>query len=98
MKSSSPPMRPERRVCGESLLKKLTDADYPVRETTVMHRPKDVVEIVAVLVGSAVQPEEFEALIGNIKRLPGVVHAAWEASTRWTETSGASLKAPIAIE
>ena len=65
----------------ESIVEKLNDANYPVRETTVIHRPPNVVEIVAVLVSSAVEPEELEAVVGDIKQLPGVVHATWEAST-----------------
>jgi putative Mg2+ transporter-C (MgtC) family protein len=39
------------------------------------------VEIVAVLVSSAVEPEELEAAVGEIGKLPGVSHATWEAST-----------------
>jgi putative Mg2+ transporter-C (MgtC) family protein len=65
----------------EQVIEKLSDASYPVRETRVVHRRANVVEIVAVLVSSAVEPEELEALIGDISRLPGVTHATWEAST-----------------
>jgi putative Mg2+ transporter-C (MgtC) family protein len=39
------------------------------------------VEIVALLVSSAVEPEELEAVISEIMRLPGVTHATWEIST-----------------
>jgi putative Mg2+ transporter-C (MgtC) family protein len=65
----------------DTVIEKLNDVNYPVRETTVIHRPANVVEIVAVLVSSAVEPEELEAVIGDIMRLPGVTHATWEAST-----------------
>jgi putative Mg2+ transporter-C (MgtC) family protein len=65
----------------ESVIEKLNDANYPVRETTVIHRPGNVVEIVAVLVSSAVEPEELEAVVGDIMRLPGVTHATWEGRT-----------------
>jgi putative Mg2+ transporter-C (MgtC) family protein len=65
----------------ESVMEKLNDANYPVRETTVIYRPGNVMEIVAVLVSSAIEPEELEAVISDIKRLPGVTHAAWEVST-----------------
>jgi putative Mg2+ transporter-C (MgtC) family protein len=65
----------------ESVMEKLNDANYPVRETTVIYRSGNVVEIVAVLVSSAIEPEELEAVISDIKRLPGVTHAAWEVST-----------------
>ena len=63
------------------MVNKLNDASYPVRETTVIHRPPSIVEIVAVLVSSAVEPEELEAVTGEIGRLPGVAHATWQAST-----------------
>src|SRR5438552_6659483 len=65
----------------ESVIEKLSDANYPVRETTVIHRPANVVEIVAVLVSSAVKSEELEAVVSDIGRLPGVTHATWEVST-----------------
>jgi putative Mg2+ transporter-C (MgtC) family protein len=65
----------------EQVVDKLNAANYPVRETTVFHRPPDIVEIVAVLVSSAVEPEELEAVIGDIGRLPGVAHVTWEVST-----------------
>jgi putative Mg2+ transporter-C (MgtC) family protein len=65
----------------EAVIDKLNEANYPVRETTVIHRPGNVVEIVAVLVSSAIEPEELEAVISDIKRLPGVTHATWEVST-----------------
>jgi putative Mg2+ transporter-C (MgtC) family protein len=65
----------------EAVIDKLNEANYPVRETTVIHRPGNVVEIVAALVSSAIEPEELEAVISDIKRLPGVTHATWEVST-----------------
>jgi putative Mg2+ transporter-C (MgtC) family protein len=65
----------------EAVIDKLNEANYPVRETTVVHRPGNVVEIVAVLVSSAIEPEELEAVISDIKKLPDVTHATWEVST-----------------
>jgi putative Mg2+ transporter-C (MgtC) family protein len=65
----------------EQIVDRLNEASYPVRETTVIHRPPDIVEIAAVLVSSAVEPEELEAVVGELRRLPGVGHATWEAST-----------------
>jgi putative Mg2+ transporter-C (MgtC) family protein len=65
----------------DAVIEKLNDANYPVRETTVVHRASNLVEIAAVLVSSAVEPEELEAVIGDISLLPGVTHATWEAST-----------------
>ena len=65
----------------EAVTDKLDEASYPVRETTVIHRPGSIVEIVAVLVSSAIEPEELEAVISDIKQLPGVTHATWEVST-----------------
>jgi putative Mg2+ transporter-C (MgtC) family protein len=65
----------------ESVIEKLNDANYPVRETTVIHRPANVVEIVAALVSSAVEPEELDAVVSDVGRLPGVTHATWEVTT-----------------
>jgi putative Mg2+ transporter-C (MgtC) family protein len=65
----------------ESVIEKLSEANYPVRETRIIHRLANVVEIVAVLVSSAVVPAELEAVTGDIIRLPGVTHASWEVST-----------------
>jgi putative Mg2+ transporter-C (MgtC) family protein len=65
----------------EQIIEKLDDAKYPVGETKVIYRSANVVEIVAVLVSSAVEPEELEAVISAISRLPGVTHATWEVST-----------------
>ena len=65
----------------EALIEKLDDAKYPVRETKIIYRSENTVEIVALLVSSAVEPEELEAVISEIMRLPGVTHATWEVST-----------------
>jgi putative Mg2+ transporter-C (MgtC) family protein len=65
----------------ETVMEKLDAASYPVRETTVIHQPGNVVEIVAVLVTSAIEPEELEAVISDIKRMPEVTHATWEVRT-----------------
>jgi putative Mg2+ transporter-C (MgtC) family protein len=65
----------------EQIIEKLDDAKYPVGETKVIYRSANVVEIVAVLVSSAVEPEELEAVTGAVSRLPGVTHATWEVST-----------------
>jgi putative Mg2+ transporter-C (MgtC) family protein len=65
----------------QSVIEKLDHAKYPVRETKIIYRPENTVEIVALLVSSAVEPEELEAVISEIMRLPGVTHATWEIST-----------------
>jgi len=65
----------------EEVVEKLNAASYPVRETTVIHRPPNIVEIVVVLVSSAVEPEELEGVVRDIARLPGASHATWEVST-----------------
>jgi len=65
----------------QSVIEKLDHAKYPVRETKIIYRSENTVEIVALLVSSAVEPEELEAVISEIMRLPGVTHATWEIST-----------------
>jgi putative Mg2+ transporter-C (MgtC) family protein len=41
----------------------------------------DVLEIVAKLVATAVDPNELNAVATGLQHLPGVRHASWEVST-----------------
>jgi putative Mg2+ transporter-C (MgtC) family protein len=64
----------------EALLEKLNAAKYPVREAKEIHREGEV-EIVATLVSSAVEPDELDAVISELKILPEVRHAVWGITT-----------------
>src|SRR5581483_1239658 len=64
----------------ECLLDKLNDAKYPVRETREIHREGEV-EIIATLVSSAVEPNELDAVVMELKSLPEMHHASWDVTT-----------------
>lgn len=66
---------------GETLVEKLNAAKYPIREVKEVYRAEKAVEIVATLVSLAVDPEELDAVIAELTRLPDVKHAAWDVST-----------------
>ncbi len=66
----------------ESLLAHLKKAKYPVAD--VEHVPgadATTTEVVATLVSTTANAAELDAVVATLRRLPGVVHASWEAST-----------------
>jgi putative Mg2+ transporter-C (MgtC) family protein len=65
----------------EHMLEKLEAANYPVSDVDVTERSDDAVEIVAVLVSTAVDPREVDAVITALGTQPGVRHATWHART-----------------
>ena len=42
----------------------------------------DLLEIVATLVSTAIDPNELNAVVAELQRQPGVRHATWEVSTK----------------
>jgi putative Mg2+ transporter-C (MgtC) family protein len=66
----------------ELLIAKLEAAKYPVSDVNVIDRADDVVEIVATLVSTAVEPKELDAVVADLTRHPGVRHATWDVSTK----------------
>jgi len=65
----------------DRLIDKLEAAKYPVADVDVVEIGEDVLEIVARLVASAVDPNELNAVATDLQHLPGVRHATWEVST-----------------
>ncbi len=65
----------------DCLVEKLEAAKYPVADIDVVEIGEDVLEIVARLVASAVDPNELNAAATDLQHLPGVRHATWEVST-----------------
>jgi putative Mg2+ transporter-C (MgtC) family protein len=59
---------------------RLEAASYPVRESKVMYRSNDNVEVVAVLVPLAVEPGDLDAVVSDLSKFPGVSHATWSIS------------------
>ncbi|WJR79394.1 MgtC/SapB family protein [Bradyrhizobium sp. NP1] len=62
------------------LTERLEAASYPVRETKVVHRSDDHVEITATLVSQAADPAELDTVIAELTKDPGVSHATWNVS------------------
>jgi len=64
----------------EALGDRLELAKYPVRETRVVYRSTDNVEVSAMLVSLAVDPADLDAVAAELAKLPGVSHATWNVS------------------
>jgi putative Mg2+ transporter-C (MgtC) family protein len=66
----------------DRLVGKLEAAKYPVADVDVVEiGDDDVLEIVAKLVASAVDPNELNAVAIDLQHLAGVRHATWVVST-----------------
>jgi len=66
----------------DRLVDKLEAAKYPVADVDVVEiGDDDLLEIVAKLVATAVDPNELNAVATDLQHLPGVRHATWEVST-----------------
>lgn len=63
------------------LNERLETVNYPIRETKVVYRSNDNVEIAAKLVSLAVDQEDLAAVVAELSKLPGVNHATWNVST-----------------
>ncbi len=66
----------------EALIEALEKAHYPVADVETNERGDDAVEIVATLVSTAVVPEELDAVIEAMEKLPGIEHATWESAAQ----------------
>ncbi|WP_413993719.1 MgtC/SapB family protein [Labrys okinawensis] len=64
------------------LVDHLEAAKYPVSDVEIIEHGDDQVEVVAVLVSTAVKPSEIDAVVTHLEKQHGVVHGTWEASTR----------------
>ena len=64
----------------ESLIERLEAASYPIRETKVMYHSDDNVEVTAELVPLSAEPDELDAVVAGLSRLPDVSHATWNVS------------------
>jgi putative Mg2+ transporter-C (MgtC) family protein len=66
----------------DHLVQRLKRANYPVADVDVVEHGDDLLEIVATLVSTAIDPAELEAVVADLERQPGVRHATWEVSTK----------------
>jgi putative Mg2+ transporter-C (MgtC) family protein len=65
----------------DRLVEKLESAQYPVADVNVVELGDDLLEIVATLVSTAIDPNELNAVVVDLQRQPGVRHATWEVNT-----------------
>lgn len=65
----------------EQLLEKLEAAKYPVSEVTEIDRTEETIELVAMLVSTAVESKELDSVVHALSALPGVRHATWAVRT-----------------
>lgn len=64
----------------ERLSETLDAASYPIRETRVVYRSDDNVEVAAELVALAAEPHELDAVVGALAKTAGVSHVTWNVS------------------
>jgi putative Mg2+ transporter-C (MgtC) family protein len=64
----------------DALSERLEAAKYPLRETNVVYRSNDTVEISARLVSLAVDEKDLDAVTSELSKLAGVRHATWNVS------------------
>jgi putative Mg2+ transporter-C (MgtC) family protein len=74
----APEVLPAMRDC---LIEQLEEAKYPVADVKVVEHGDDLLEIVATLLSTAINPAELDAVVADLERQPGVRHATWEVST-----------------
>src|ERR1700733_4551136 len=66
----------------DRLVERLESANYPVADVDVVAHGDDLLEIVATLVSTAVDPADLEVVVADLERQPGVRHATWEGRTK----------------
>src|SRR6201996_5742985 len=69
-------------LAGNTLLRPLDNAKYPVADVNVVEHGDDILEIVATLVSTAIDPKDLNAVLTDFEKRPGVRHATWEVSTK----------------
>ena len=66
----------------DRLVERLEKANYPVADVVIVEHGDNLLEIVAMLVSTAIDPKELDAVVAGFERQPGVRHATWEVSTK----------------
>lgn len=66
----------------DRVVERLERAKYPVVDVDVVEHGDDLLEIVATLVSTAIDPKDLDEVVTDLERQPGVRHATWEASTK----------------
>jgi putative Mg2+ transporter-C (MgtC) family protein len=65
----------------DQLVERLENAKYPVADIEVVETGDDLLEIVAKLVSTAVDPNELNVVVSGLQHQSGVRHATWVVST-----------------
>ena len=66
----------------DRLVERLESAKYPVADIAVVELGDNLLEIVATLVSTAIDPKELNVVAADLERQPGVRHATWEVNTK----------------
>lgn len=66
----------------DRLVERLELANYPVADVDVVEHGDDMLEIVATLVSTTIDPKELDEVVTDLEHQPGVRHATWETSTK----------------
>ncbi|UZE48942.1 MgtC/SapB family protein [Rhodopseudomonas sp. P2A-2r] len=64
------------------LVERLERAKYPVASVDIAEHGDDMQEISAMLVSTAIDPAELDAVVAELQRGKDVEHATWEVSTK----------------
>lgn len=64
----------------DEMNERLEAVSLPVRETKIVFHSNDNVEVAAVLVPLAVEPDDLDGVVAELSKLPGVSHATWHVS------------------
>jgi putative Mg2+ transporter-C (MgtC) family protein len=59
---------------------RLEAASYPIRETKIVFHSNDNVEVSAVLVPLAVEPDDLDSVVADLSKMPCVSRATWHVS------------------
>lgn len=60
----------------------LADKNYPVGDVAISHAHADQVEVVAMLISTAVNSDEMTAITSQLSATPNVISASWVGRTR----------------
>jgi putative Mg2+ transporter-C (MgtC) family protein len=66
----------------DRLVEQLEASHYPVADVEVVEVGDGLLEVVATLVSTAIDPAELDAVAVDLQKQTGVRHATWEASTK----------------
>ena len=67
---------------GRELLRsQLESTNYPFQNIEIVERERDMIELVAILVGSPADPHELDGIVSRIEQAPIIQSASWNLRT-----------------